>query len=181
MARPSKPIALVKGHRTKAEIETRKKAENSLVTNKKMKEWTETKDDPVAHKHFLKINRLFKAIEKNDALNEPTINRYCLMLSECQKYEEEDKRLKRLMDELEENWEEKNMEFDQYIKTTLKINKQIQANDRLLMSKRRMLLDIEKESIMTIASQLRSIPKKPEEKKKSEMAAFLAKRSGSSG
>jgi hypothetical protein len=43
-----------------------------------------------------------------------------------------------------------------------------------------MMLAIEKENLMTIASALRSIPKKVEKKKKeSGMAAFMAKRNES--
>ena len=38
------------------------------------------------------------------------------------------------------------------------------ACDKLLQQKRKMLLDIEKENIMTIASALRSVPKKAENK-----------------
>jgi hypothetical protein len=37
--------------------------------------------------------------------------------------------------------------------------------DKKLMEKRRAMLDLEKENIMTIASALRSIPKKPPEEK----------------
>ena len=43
-------------------------------------------------------------------------------------------------------------------KNLISLDKQIQA-------KRKMLMDIEKENIMTIASSLRSIPKKAEKKK----------------
>ena len=37
--------------------------------------------------------------------------------------------------------------------------------DKQIQTKRKMLLDMEKENVMTIASALRSIPKKPESKK----------------
>ncbi|SHI87199.1 hypothetical protein SAMN02745751_01267 [Dethiosulfatibacter aminovorans DSM 17477] len=162
MARPSKSIELVEGHRTKAEIEKRQQAEKALLTNVEMKEWPTTKADPVAHNHFLRISELFKAIEKNDALSEPTFNRYCLMLSECEGYEVRDKKLKVIIDDLERRWQGE-MEYAEYIKMVINLNKQIQTNDRLLMSKRRLLLSIEKESLMTLASQLRSIPKKEDE------------------
>jgi hypothetical protein len=45
--------------------------------------------------------------------------------------------------------------------------------DGLIQTKRKMLLDIEKENIFTIASALRSIPKKTESKQPSKMAAML--------
>jgi predicted transcriptional regulator len=45
-----------------------------------------------------------------------------------------------------------------------KIYGSIIALDKQIQTKRKMLLDIEKENIMTIAAALRSIPKKPEDK-----------------
>jgi hypothetical protein len=40
------------------------------------------------------------------------------------------------------------------------------------------MFDIERDNLMTLCSALRSIPKKPEEKTESPMAAFLKKRAG---
>jgi hypothetical protein len=52
--------------------------------------------------------------------------------------------------------------------------------DSKLMEKRRMMLQIEKENVMTILASLRAIPKKPpEDKPTSQMGKFLdRKRSG---
>lgn len=161
MSRPSKPLALVKGHRTQAEKEIRKQAEESLLTGRAMAEWKTVKDDAIAHRHFLRISKLFKTIDKNDALHESVINRYCSILAECERFGEEDLRLRLLIDKLDDNQDR--MEFVDYVKALMELNKQIQKNASLLQTKRKMLLDIEKENIMTIASQLRSIPKKPTE------------------
>ena len=44
------------------------------------------------------------------------------------------------------------------------MQKNLVSLDRQVQSKRKMLSDIEKENIMTIAASLRSVPKKPEKK-----------------
>lgn len=162
MARPSKPLVLIKGHRTEAEKEVRREAEEALLTKQPMVEWKSVKDDKIAHKHFLRISKLFKSIEKNDALHESVINRYCIILAECERYEDEDKRLHKIYGDLEDKKDE--MEFADYFKKIMDVTKCMQKNDSLLQTKRKMLLDIEKENIMTIASQLRSVPKKPTDK-----------------
>lgn len=154
-----KPISLVKGHRTKAEIEIREKAEMSLMTGITFKEWPETKANPVAHKQFRRLKRLYKSIGRDDAMIESVVNRYCILLAECEEYEKHNQRLHDLADELDDKKDE--LEFDDYFKKTVEIGKQIQKNDSLLQSKRKMLLDIEKENVMTLVSAMRSIPKKP--------------------
>jgi hypothetical protein len=66
------------------------------------------------------------------------------------------------------------MEFTEYLRNKTELYKQLMACDKKVMDKRKMMLDIEKENIMTIASALRSIPKKPVEKQEEDpMAAFL--------
>ena len=50
----------------------------------------------------------------------------------------------------------------EYAKAIAKIMSSILSIDKQIQSKRKMLLDIEKENVMTIASALRSIPKKQE-------------------
>ena len=179
MGRPSKPLVLVQGHRTKAEIELREQAEKSLLTGRPMREYSSVKEDPAAHNYFKSIAKMLEAIGKNDSLIEMVINRYCLLLSECDSFEKEDERLRKSLEKLEDR--ESEMEFTDYIKTSTQLSKLIIDNDKQLQTKRKMLLDIEKENVMTLASQLRSIPKKPEKKAKSSMAAFLEKRNGTSG
>lgn len=176
MADPTpKPIELVQGHRTKAEKQQRAKAEKELMTGIAFKEWPEVKADPVAHKQFARLKRLYKSIGRDDAMIETVINRYCMMLSECEYYEKEHKRLHEIADKLEDKSRE--MEFTDYMKAVLEINKQIQNNDKLLQTKRKMLLDIEKENVMTLVSAMRSIPKKaPKKEKLSGIAAYRQKR-----
>ena len=67
------------------------------------------------------------------------------------------------IEELESNWRENNMEFVDYLNAKNSLLDKFMKCDKKIMEKRRAMLDIEKENIMTIASALRSIPKKPQE------------------
>lgn len=175
MTRPSIPIELVKGHRTKAEIETRKEAEKALLTGTPLKEWNNTKNNKIAHKEFLRIKKLLQAINKDDGLHESVINRYCLIIAECNDFEEKREKFYNNLEALEDK--SSDMEIVDYFKLQAQMQKNIIDLDKQVQAKRKMLLDIEKENIMTIASALRSIPKKPDEKEKpSGVAAFMKKR-----
>lgn len=182
--RPTKPLALVQGHRTKEEKKVRKKAEKSLITGVALKEWPEVKSNPVAHKEFTRVKKVLKAIDKDDALHEGVINRYCLLKAECSEFEEKREAFYQSKAELQEDYsngkagDEENggLTPSQYYKLLADMQKSIINLDKQIMAKRKMMLDIEKENIMTIQSALRSIPKKPEEKKKTGMAAFLEKK-----
>ena len=128
MADPTpKPIELVQGHRTKAEKRQRAK---ELMTSMAFKEWPEVRANSVAHKQFARLRRLYRSIDKDDAIFETVLNRYCMMLAECADYEKEYQRLYELAEKLEDNMSE--MEFADYIKAVIEINKQLQANDKLL-------------------------------------------------
>ena len=52
------------------------------------------------------------------------------------------------------------------------MQKNLISLDKQVQTKRKMLLDIEKENIMTIASALRSVPKKTEKKENPLLAAL---------
>lgn len=176
--KPPKPIALVRGHRTKAEIELRQKEESKLFTGIALKEWPEVAANKKAHMHFTRIKKLLKIINKNDALHEPTINRYCMLIAECNDMEEMLKNQAEKARELSKRLEAAEIEFESYLELDSAITNSILAINRDLMSKRKMLLDIEKENIMTIQSALRSIPKKPEKEKEDDpMEALLKRRS----
>jgi len=92
--RPSKPVQLLKiegkSHRTKKELEHREKMEKALYTGTTFKESPAVKADPVAHKEFLRLKKLYKNIEFVDGLDEQMINRYCLLISQEQKLMESD-------------------------------------------------------------------------------------------
>ncbi len=172
--RPTKPLALVKGHRTKAEKAVREKAESNLITGFSLKEWSDVKVDEIAHKEFLRIKKVLKSIDKDDGLHEGVINRYCLLHSECKKFEDLKRSCDDELQELSKAYQEGKLDFLEYLDKKERVQGRFLTLDKKIMEKRKMMLDIEKENIMTIQSALRSIPKRPDEKKgKSKMAAFL--------
>ena len=137
--RSSKPIQLVKGHRTKAEKKIRAESEASSLTGKPMSADDKVKNYPEALREFNRLKKLFKMIKKDDALYEAAINTYSILKADCDLLY-----IKR----------NKTSDDEQWFKY-----------DKAIMDKQKMMLAIEKENIMTIASALRSIPKKPEKAK----------------
>ena len=174
MPTPPKPFKVLsnekKSHRTKAELKLREEGEEALSTDKKIKERTEVRNNKFAHKEFNRIVKLLENIDKNDAIYEAVINRYCLLQAECYDLEERREEFYKLIFELKaeaksitENLDNDSevMEFKlEYAKSIAKMMASMLAIDKQIQTKRKMLLDIEKENIMTIASTLRSIPKK---------------------
>ena len=172
MPTPAKPFSVLslegKSHRTKAELLQRKQAESSLASGKEFKESKEVRENEVAHKEFIRLKALLKNIEKNDALHENIINRYCLMIAECKDFEKKRELFQRDLEELTNEKDKlinsEEITLTQYYKMKNAMQKNILAVDKQIQTKRKMLLDIEKENIMTIASALRNIPKKVEKK-----------------
>ena len=168
MARPSKPVLVLenekKSHRTKAELQKRKEEEAKLLSGMEMKERREVRENKEAHKEFARLKKLMKNIEKNDALYEAVINRYAMILAECKDFEEKREGFYRDLQELTENKEEmlenEEISLSGYYKLKNTMQKNIIDLDRQVQAKRKMLLEIEKENVMTIAASLRSIPKK---------------------
>ena len=166
MARPSKPVLVLenekKSHRTKAELQKRKEEEAKLLSGMEMKERKEVRENKEAHKEFARLKKLMKNIEKNDALYETVINRYAMLLAECMDFEEKRESFYKDLQELTEHMEEivEETSLAEYHKLKNTMQKNILDIDRQVQAKRKMLLEIEKENVMTIAASLRSIPKK---------------------
>ncbi|WP_202931068.1 hypothetical protein [Aminipila terrae] len=157
-----------KSHRTKAELNARKNAEESLATGVEIKERPEVANNPIAHKEFLRVNKLLKKIKKNDAIYEPVINRYCMLQAECKDFEEKRESFYNDLQELTEDKDDLISKDEMSLSTYYKHKNAIQSSiinlDRQVQAKRKMILDIEKENLMTIAAALKSIPKKEENK-----------------
>lgn len=184
--RPPKPVKLLKmegkSHRTKAELEAREKEEQKLLTGQKMRAWPEVRENELARKEFNRIKKLLESIGHNDALYESVINRYCLLSAECKQIESTIEQLRQELAELAEVKQNGDIDFQEYLDEKGAIHDRILAWDKKLMDKRKMLLQIERENVMTIMAALRSIPKKPEENQKSNpMAEFLRKKREGSG
>lgn len=192
MPTPPKPFTVLstenKSHRTKAELEQRKREEEALESGVALKERQIVKDNEFAHKEFLRINKLLKNIKKNDALYESVINRYVILQAECADFELKRERLYEIIERLDEafNDEIDNAPEDDrasliraYSKTYNESLKSMLAIDSQIQAKRKMLLDIEKENIMTVASALRSIPKKVNnEEEEDPMKKLLGRKRG---
>ena len=177
MSRPPKPVSVLKGegksHRTKKELRQRESAEQALLTGVNIKESAAVKNNVVAHAEFKRVLTLLKKINKSDALYQTVINRYCLMVAECDELEQRKVTLlyaiadlQALFEETIDDYEEGDrLEFIVRFSTEMgKLNGLVVSIDKQLQTKRKMLLDIEKENVMTIASALRSIPKQSEDK-----------------
>ncbi len=179
MPTPTKPYKVIAGekksHRTKKELAQRKQGEKDISSSEKLKERREIKSNKIAHKEFIRVQKLLQKIDKNDALYEPVINRYCMIQAECTELEERKQLIYGLIAEIKEQLERVKKEhkenLSQYIAEIGDISKnlavlagQLGACDKILQQKRKMLLDIERENIMTIAAALRAIPKTPEQK-----------------
>jgi tRNA/tmRNA/rRNA uracil-C5-methylase (TrmA/RlmC/RlmD family) len=181
MGRPPKPFTVIttekKSHRTKAELETRKQGEKALLTGIKLREWPEVKDGPLAHKEFSRIRKLLGKIGHDDALYEPVINRYCLLISECQEFEVMLTDLQADIKELREMKAAQEIDPLVYLEHRGNLQDRIMTCDKKIMEKRKMLLSIEKENVMTILGALRAVPKTPDKaEEKSKMASFLERR-----
>lgn len=185
MPRPSKTANAVQGHRTKAEIDTRKAAEENLKTGATLTERSEIKINKYTHKEFLRVKKLLTIIEKNDDLYSAIINRYCAIQFECVQFEnlknEYNKAIIELSEDKEKIVEDYVNEYDketislaQYYKMKNNFSRTIIALDSAVMSKRKMLFDIEKENLMTVASGLRSIPKTPPQKEEDPLLKALS-------
>lgn len=178
MPTPPKPTNVIllegKSHRTQKELAERKRAEAQLLTGKVLKETAEVKENEKAHREFQRIRKLLKSIEKDDDLYGATINRYCLLMAECSDFQDKRETMYRQMQDLQESKEEfeRNEDLKTYYMLQSTMQKNMIALDRQVQTKRKMLLDIEKENIMTIASSLRSVPKKTDKKKSPLMEAL---------
>lgn len=176
MPTPPKPFAVLKtekkSHRTKAELKQRQQGEAALSSGVALQERSAVKNNPVAHKEFERINELLKNIEKNDAIYEPVINRYCIIQAECAMFDERREELYKLIHDLKKEYDvvvenmgpvEKSGFLLEYTRNMAKLSAAMINLDKQIQTKRKMLLDIEKENIMTIAAALRSVPKKVEQ------------------
>lgn len=168
--RPSKPVQLIKlegnkDRRTKAELEYREKMEKSLYTGINFKESPAVKADPIAHKEFLRLKKLYKHIQYVDGLDEQIINRYCLMVSEEKGLLGMIEQVKQDIDQADDQ-ETRSELYKTYSNILNKLNKT-----------RDMLMKIEDRLFLNPAARIKSIPKKPpEEEKESPMAQFLKRR-----
>src|SRR5574344_548555 len=157
MPTPRKPIELMTKHLDKETKKTRAFAEEELLTGESWREYPEVRNNAIAHKFFKRLTDLYSRIDKNDAMTEPIINRYCVIQAECYDFEKKREMFQGNLESLIDNNE---LDAQTKYKLEADMQKSIIGVDNALMAKRRMLLDIEREMLLTLKAQLASIPKK---------------------
>ena len=123
MARPSKSYTVItnekRSHRTKAELAQRKKGEEALLSGKKIKEAPEVRGNEAAHKAFRHAKSLLAAIDKDDDLYGPIINRYCLITAEVEQLQKDRVYYQDMVKELHQDiYGDDNYEPSQTVKDT---------------------------------------------------------------
>lgn len=168
MPRGAKTIDNCAGHRTKKEKEAREKAEAAMLTGQKCFERDCVKSDPVAHKEYLRLTKLLSVIQKNDALYGASINRYCELYSEVVATKADAVTQRALLTKIEKAFddlpEEKidSAELTKFARLMSGTLAKIADLDKIIMQKRKMMSDIEKENGWTVLSAIRAIPKQAE-------------------
>lgn len=176
MPRGSKAVSAAAGHRTKAEITARTQAEQDMLSGKRAFERDTVKNDPTAHAEYRRVTGLMKAIGKDDALYSAIVNRYCELFAEVQRYREEIIRRRVLMDKLQRQFDESDPDSEDIVafaKAYDSMAGKVDKMDGIIMQKRKMMLDIEKENGMTVAAALRAVPKNNAKKEENPLAAIL--------
>lgn len=187
MGRPSKPFSVIEGegksHRTAEEMRIRKAGEEAVLTGMKIREDDRVKTNPRAHEIFKRAIKLLEKIKKNDAIYENPINRYCIMSAECVDMEERIVGLRKRQQRLQERELEADsiQDEEERLKMIMNIERQltqlditINTTEGKLQTKRNSLLAIEKESCMTVAAALRSIPKAAPQKNERKLKGILS-------
>ena len=178
VGRPSKPAAVIeaegKSHRTKAELECRKAAEDAVLSHEPLFERVEVRRNKLAHAEFKRVAKLMGAIGKNDALYSSGLNTYCLLYAEIAELEEEKGRIRAMIDKLSDKAEAvcDAEELVQAMKAIDKMLGKVLSIGTTIDQKRRLMLAIDKENVMTVSAALRSIPKTPEKEVNPILAAL---------
>ena len=178
VGRPSKPAAVIeaegKSHRTKAELECRKAAEDAVLSHEPLFERAEVRRNELAHAEFERVARLMDAIGKNDALYSSGLNTYCLLYAEIAELEEEKGRIRAMIDKLSDK-AESDCDAEGLVQAMKAIDKmlgKVLSIGTTIDQKRRLMLAIDKENVMTVSAALRSIPKTPEKEVNPILAAL---------
>ena len=179
MARPSKPVSVIKqekkAHRTNKELISRERSEKAMMSGDKIGKFPEVRENRKASMEFDRVVEILESIDKNDKMYETVINRYCLMLAECIEMQKLRKEVEKSIKDMKKMFKENILsEADSGQKADLslkfadkmcKLSNTLIKYDAEIEKKRSMLLAIEKESGMTMAAMLRTIPKQPEQQK----------------
>lgn len=157
-----------KSHRTKQEMTQRKRAEAAALTGKSIGEFKQVKENKLAHVEFLRMKSILRKIKKDDDVYRNVVNRYCLLCAECIEFVE---KRESIYQQLNEFCKEKYRMVENEgltIKEAFKIEANMQGHmlavDKQIQTKRKMMLDIEKENGWTVKASLQTIPPMTESK-----------------
>ncbi len=141
MGRPPKAFMVLKkeqkSHRTKGELDRREKGEKSLTSGIKWHSSEAVRARPAAKKAFDRLTRLFAAIGKNDALCENVMNRYCLMLVECDEMERRRDDFESTIRQMDAALRDEAIELADYLKLRGEAQSNLIALDKQIQRKRR--------------------------------------------
>jgi hypothetical protein len=171
-----KPLSLIQGNRTKAEIAVRAAGEKALTTQEKMRAPAGATKNKEAYAYWRRLTKVLGSVGLDEAFYENTLWRYCLLLAEHDQLAAE--RVERANDLSDLRAARGEMDEDEYFKRLDAQVRALDATDRTIAKKRDQMLSIEKENLLTVQGKLRAIPKKPEDKKPSGIEAFRMARGG---
>ena len=171
-----KPLSLVRGHRTNAELDARAAGEKALTTAEKMQMPRSVRASKEASAHWRRLRKVLGTVGMDEAFYENVLGRYCLLLAEHDQLAAERALRHEAVDDLRDRKDE--MDFPDYVERLQTLAGMVDATDRQIAKKRDQLLAIERENLLTVQGKLRAIPKKPEEKKPSGIEAFRQSRGG---
>lgn len=164
-------------HMTKQELARRKQAEQATLTGKPLRETMQTKNNKLAHSEFLRMRALMKEIKKDDDIYRNVVNRYCMLCAECTEFVE---KRENIFNQLQEFCSQKHdliMEEEMTWKEAYRIEADMQSNmitmDKQIQTKRKMMLDIEKENGWTVKASIQTIPPRQDKKSNPLKEALL--------
>lgn len=148
--RPSKTASIIKmegkSHRTKAELATREKGEAAALTGYPIAETDDVANDKIAHAAFQRVTMILSQMGKNDEAHGESVRRYCVVKS-------------LLADTMEQMHKLKAKRSDDY---NADLEKAIETKETRATNYRKELLELERETGLTLASSLRMVPKQPD-------------------
>ena len=162
---------------TKKQLTERKKIEKAALTGKPLKEAPQVKSNELAHKEFLRMHALLKEIKKNDDIYRNVVNRYCMLHAECMEFVEKRENIYKQLQEFCDNKAEILRKEELTWKEAYRIEVDMQSNmillDKQIQTKRKMMLDLEKENGWTVKASIQTITPKQETKSNPLREALL--------
>lgn len=164
-------------HMTKKQLAEREQAERAALTGRTLRETTQVKNNKLAHSEFLRMRTLLKEIKKDDDIYRNVVNRYCMLCAECIEFVE---KRESIFNQLQDFCNKKSVLINREEMTwkeAYRIEADMQSNmitvDKQIQTKRKMMLDIEKENGWTVKASIQTIPPRQENKKNPLKEALL--------